>query len=194
MRVRTTLEEMREHVELADYNDLASEQEKDERLDCALDCACQYLAERLEETWSELRTELEDVRGVPYIYVGILPDTWQMISPLFAEIEGEPTGYALSPLLPSAKLILSQLAQTTSRRSIIENAHQETGIHLLIVHAYAPPVVMQKSRKQVIDELIKLATFPDQVDRAELGAWGAGLVQVTLLTAEGITYCSTTSH
>lgn len=188
-RTRTTLEELREHVELADHNHLASEREIDERLDCALDCATQLLAERLEASWSELRTELEDAHGVPYIYAEIRGG-WYIIPPLFAEIEGSPIGYALSPLLPSAPLLLRQLAQSVARRELINLANDEEGVTLLIAHAFAPPVVLDQTREQVIDCLISLATTPSEVDRETMGAWGRGLTRVTLLHSDGTTYSS----
>lgn len=190
-RQRTTLDELREHVELADHNELASATEIDERLDCALDCATQLLTERLDsDGWGkELRGDLENVAGVPYIYAEIR-GAWYMIPPLFAEIEGSPIGYALSPLLPSSSLILRQLAQIVPRRELINLAHDEGAIALLIVHAYAPPVAMEATRATLIDALITLARAPADVNAETLGAWGHSITGVSLLTGDGMIYTS----
>ena len=179
---RTPLDELREHLDLADHNHLASDTEIDERLDCALDCASQILIEHLEEcdAWRDVRRDLEEVAGVPYIYVQV-DESWYALPPLFAEVEGELGGYALSPLLPSAQLILAQLCQVVPRRDLIDLADKERALCLLVVHAFAPPVVMDRTRAQTLETLTQHARDPENHSLDELGAWGRGISRATLI-------------
>jgi hypothetical protein len=172
MKQRTTLEEMNEHVELADFNALASDSEKEERLDSALQCALEILNDQLEETWVALRGELEEARGTMYIYA-LIADSWYML-PLYAvEVEGENGGYAVCSFVPSAHLMLSHLAQTAPRRDLIACARNEAPVNILVIFAIAPPVSATMTREELIETCVHTVTQDTSLE--ELGPWGAGV-------------------
>lgn len=178
MRERSLRDEMNEHIELAEQNKYASDNERDERLDAALYCAQLLLVESLSAPWTSLRAELEDVRGVPFIYARV-GTTWTALPPLYAEVEGrEGLGYALSALIPSAELIMNRLAASVARKSVI-SAAQLLDLTLLVVHAHAAPCVLHMRREEVLDHLINVAR--GEGDTQALDPWGAAVERVTYL-------------
>ena len=180
MKQRTPLEEMNEHVELADYNALASDTEKQERLDSALDCALEILEGHLKETWVGIRGDLENERGSMYIYAQV-DDTWYML-PLYAvEVEGEAGGYALCSFVPSVHLIYSHLAQVAPRRDLIACARGEAFVSLLVIFAVAPPVSMNMTRGEFIEACVQVVDNSESLDT--LGPWGSGVQSMHYLTS-----------
>ena len=171
--------EMRQHIERA--SDGTLEQDKiDELLDCALECARLLTLKSISRGWREQRADLEKLRGTPYIYVSIEADDtiqWIAIPPFFAEVEGEERGYALSPLIPSATLIASHVAQHTERAHLIANANEVAPIRVLIIHAYASPVSFEHTRAEFLSILEEVACGADP---QQLGQFAGAVSAVTL--------------
>lgn len=180
MKQRTTLEEMNEHVELADFNALASDTEKEERLDSALECAVEILTDQLAKTWVGIRGDLEDERGSMYMYAQV-DEVWYML-PLYAvEVEGEAGGYALCSFVPSTQLIYSHLAQVAPRRDLIACARGEAFVSLFVIFAVAPPVSMNMTREEFIEACVQVVDNSEHLDT--LGPWGAGVQSMHYLTS-----------
>ena len=171
--------EMRRHIARA--TDGALEQDKiDELLDCALECARLLTLKSISQGWREQRAELESLRGTPYIYVAIEADDtieWIAIPPFFVEVESEDRGYALSPMIPSASLIASQVAQHTERAHLIANANEVSPLRILVVHSYAPPVSFEHTRIEFLSILEEVACG---ANAEEIGQFLGALCAVTL--------------
>lgn len=171
--------EMRQHIARA--SDGSLEQDKiDELLDCALECARLLTLKSISRGWREQRAELERLRGTPFVYVAIEADEtiqWIAIPPLYAEIESEDRGYALSPIIPSAALIASQVAQHTERAHLIANANEVDALRILIVHSFAAPVSFEHTRIEFLSLLEEVACG---ADAEQIGQFLGALCAVTL--------------
>ena len=176
----TTKREIDEHLDLALHADL-SETERDERLDAALQCACDVFLELLATGWEDLRRELESANGLPFIYV-YTTNKWIMLSPLFAEVRGDKRGYALAPVIPSASLLVSQLAREVNRVDFCREILNETDTQILIITAYSPPVAFEYERDALLFRFKDAAENHEGELRAlvdDLPRWGSSINRVT---------------
>ena len=176
--------EMRRHIERAEDGSLEPNK-IDELLDCALECARLLTLKSISRGWRELRPELETERGIPFVYVFIDggegdegdESSWIAIPPMFAEIEAE-NSYALSPLVPSASAIASQVAQHTPRAQLIANADQVLSIKLLVIHAYSAPVSYELERTAFLNQCVDCAE--NQKSIAEVGDYHKVVTSITV--------------
>jgi len=183
MNVELVLE-MRRHIERAEDGSLEPNK-IDELLDCALECARLLTLKSMSRGWRELRPELETERGIPFVYVFIDggegdegdESSWIAIPPMFAEIEAE-NSYALSPLVPSASAIASQVAQHTPRAQLIANADQILSIKLLVIHAYSAPVSYELERTAFLNQCLDCAE--NQKSITEVGDYHKVVTSITV--------------
>lgn len=150
--------EMRRYIEMCERGDLPTEK-IDELLDCALECARLLTLKSISARWRELRPQLEEERGTPFIYVGVHTDDdveWIAIPPMYAEVEAK-NGYALSPIVPSSAMLISHLAQQITRAGLINNADKSHQLEILIIHALTPPVSFELTRADFINQCIEIA-------------------------------------
>jgi len=151
--------EMRRYIELCEEGHLPTDK-IDEMMDCALECARLLTLKSISARWRELRPQLEEERGTPFIYVGVHTDDdieWIAIPPMYAEVDAK-NGYALSPVIPSSALLVSHLAQQTTRAGLINNADAVLPLEILIIHALTPPVSFELTRAEFITRCIEVST------------------------------------
>jgi len=176
--------EMRRHIERAEDGSLEPKK-IDELLDCALECARLLTLKSMSRGWRDLRPQLETERGIPFVYVFIDggegdegdESSWIAIPPMFAEIEAE-NSYALSPLVPSASAIASQVAQHTPRAQLIANADQVLSIKLLVIHAYSAPVSYELERTAFLNQCLDCAV--NQKSIAKVGDYHKVVTSITV--------------
>lgn len=150
--------EMRRHIERAEDGSLEPDK-IDELLDCALECARLLTLKSLSRGWRELRPKLEEERGIPFVYVYVEGgqdenneprSEWIAIPPIFAEVDAVQS-YALTPIIPSASAIASQVAQHSERAVLIANADQVLDLKIMIIHAYSAPVSFEYNRTEFLN-------------------------------------------
>lgn len=176
--------EMRRHIERAEDGSLEPDK-VDELLDCALECARLLTLKSMSRGWRELRPELEDERGIPFVYVFVdggegdegAESTWIAIPPMFAEIDAE-NSYALSPIVPSASAIASQIAQHTPRAQLIANADQVLSFKVLVIHAYSAPVSYELDRTAFLNQCLDCAE--NQKAISEVGDYHKVVTSITV--------------
>jgi len=174
----TRTREINEHLSLAKLKETAK-RERDERLDAALEAARLEFMLEIEDQWSELRKELEGEHGTPFIYVRVHDDTWISIPPLYAEVEGEESGYALVPYLPSASMISERVAMEVDREAFCSWATSEKVYELLAVNALYAPTCLGLGRAEMLSALLAHAQNPEARSlESRLGPWGLSVLAV----------------